>query len=416
MQIGVVVPDLRDPGGIAEEAVFVARSLRTELAAAVRIVSLATSSRDESSLLLRHPGTWTRHAAGSYRHQEFTVAHFGAFAADIELARYRRRRALLDGLADCDVVHVIGGTPAWGHAVRGFRGPLVLHFASFARHERTTHVASWRSPVDAWRSLMTTGVAVVEKAALRRADVVIAMNETRRGEAQAITGTATPVMTVHTGVDTERFRPGPYDSSGYLLTVGRLNDPRKNLPLLLRAYAEARRQSASVPRLVLVGHRGPTAESWRLVSELGLGEHVDYRGALNRDQLTAAYRGASAFVLSSDEEGLGIVILEAMASGVPVIATSCIGPTETVTDGGEGLLVPVRSVAPLAAAIARVSDDEALRRRLSQAARQRAVREFSLETAAARLGNAYRSTGLARDAAAASLPFGRLSNHSLKTT
>jgi glycosyltransferase involved in cell wall biosynthesis len=102
--------------------------------------------------------------------------------------------------------------------------------------------------------------------------------------------------------------------------------------------------------------------------------------------------------LSSDEEGLGIVVLEALACGLPVVATSCIGPTESVADGREGLLVPVGSVAGLATAIVRVSADETLRHRLSAAARRRAVEEFSLVQAAARLGLAYRDAGLLRTA------------------
>ena len=411
MQVGVLVPDLRHPGGITEEALFIARSLRRELGAVVRIVSVATSSDDSASRLLRRPRTWMRPLVGAYRHEEFSIEHVGAFAADIELARYCQRRALLERVSGCDVLHVISGTPAWGYAVRGFQGPLILHFASFVRHERTSHVGGRRAPLDLWRRLMTVGVTAVEKAALRRADLIIAMNDTRRREAEAIVGGTRPVMTVHTGIDTHHFRPESYQSDGYLLTVGRLSDPRKNLPLMLRAYAAARKQSAAVPRLVLVGHHAPAPDSWRLIAELGLEACVEYRGALSRADLAEAYRGASAFVLSSDEEGLGIVVLEAMASGLPIIATSCIGPTETVTDGGEGFLVPVRSVARLAEAIVRVGSDAALRRRLSQAARQRAVREFSLEKAAARLGDAYRRAGIAHDAVAVAAPVGLLPDH-----
>jgi glycosyltransferase involved in cell wall biosynthesis len=395
MRIAVVTPDLREPGGIVHDALLVARSLRCDLGAEVRLISLATSSHDAASLVLHHPRTWKRHAPGTYTHEEIPVEHFGAVATDIEWARYAQRRLLLDRVSDCDALHVIGGTPAWGHAVRGFRGPLVIHFASFAHVERT---GPMRSPVDAWRRLMTRGVTALERKALRRADVILTMNDTRRREAARIAGGTTPVFTAHTGVDTQRFVPGPYQPDGYLLAVGRLSDPRKNIPLLLRAYAEARRQFARIPRLVLVGHRPPSAESWQLIAELGLSHSVEYRGAVSRAELPSTYQGASAFVLSSDEEGLGIVVLEALASGLPVIATACIGPTETVTHGREGMLVPVGSVERLADAILRVTADEALRQRMSEAARRRAVQEFSLEQAAGRLVAAYREAGILRPA------------------
>jgi glycosyltransferase involved in cell wall biosynthesis len=100
-------------------------------------------------------------------------------------------------------------------------------------------------------------------------------------------------------------------------------------------------------------------------------------------------------VLSSDEEGQGIVILEAMASGLPIVATSCIGPPELIADGREGFLVPVRSVQALADALVRVGEDRQLRQCLSGAARRRAAQEFSLAAAGARLCDVYRSAGIA---------------------
>jgi glycosyltransferase involved in cell wall biosynthesis len=250
------------------------------------------------------------------------------------------------------------------------------------------------SVVEVWRRLMTRGVTALEKAALRRADVIITLNDTRRREAEGIAGDGPHFATVHVGVDTNRFAPGPDASDGYLLTVGRLDDSRKNVPLLLRAYAAARARSASLPRLVLAGHTPPDRACWQLMAALGLRDHVEFRGPLDRDQLAALYRGASAFVLSSDEEGQGIVVLEAMASGLPIVTTACIGPEELVSDGIEGFVVPVRSIGPLADALVRLSENVTLRQRLSAAARTRAVRRFSLDAAGARLCEVYRAAGL----------------------
>ena len=272
--------------------------------------------------------------------------HVGAVGAEIEVARYARRRAILKLVEGCDVLHVVCGTPAWAYAVGGFRGPVVVHFASFARHERRRDTPGRWSALDGWRHLMTSSVGMVERAALRRADVIIPVNGTRRVEVRALVSPDTPVEVVHTGVDTECFSPGPYRDDGYLLTVGRLNDPRKNVPLLLRAYAAARaRAPEGLPRLVLAGVAAPDQESLKLMSALGLTDSVQYIGPQDRQALAETYRGASAFVLSSNEEGQGIVVVEAMASGLPIVATSCVGPSELITDGVEGLLTPVGSVA-----------------------------------------------------------------------
>jgi glycosyltransferase involved in cell wall biosynthesis len=326
--------------------------------------------------------------------EEFTVDHVGAVGAEIEVARYARRRAILKLVEGCDVLHVVCGTPAWAYAVGGFRGPVVVHFASFARHERRRDAPGRRSALDSWRHLMTASVGMVERAALRRADVIIPVNGTRRVEVRALVSPDTPVEVVHTGVDTECFSPGPYRDDGYLLTVGRLNDPRKNMPLLLRAYAAARSRAAGLPRLVLAGVAAPDQDSLELIPALGLADSVQYIGPQDRGALADTYRGASAFVLSSNEEGQGIVVVEAMASGLPIVATSCVGPSELITDGIEGLLTPVGSVDGLADAIVRITTDPGLRRRMSHAARCRAVREFSLETTGRQLCRIYRTAGI----------------------
>jgi glycosyltransferase involved in cell wall biosynthesis len=396
VHVGIVAPDLREPGGVREKTLFVARALRNRLGASVQIVSLATSRADASSRLLRQPRTWRRPLVSNYTVDEFPVDHVGAVGAEIEVRRYAGRLAILKLLERCDVLHVVGGTPAWAHAVDGFKGPIVVHFASFVRHERYQPAPERRSALDGWRQMMTSLVGRIERVALRRADVIIPINKTRHSEVRALVSAETTVEVVHTGVDTNHFLPGPYDKRGYLLTVGRLDDPRKNLPLLLRAYAAARARSACVPRLVLAGVAGPDRESRALIVALGLTDRVQYVGPQDRRALADLYRGSSAFVLSSNEEGQGIVIVEAMASGLPIVATSCIGPSEMVTDGVEGLLSPVGSVDSLADAIVRIATDPELRRRMSHAARSRAVREFSLETAEAQLCRVYRTARLAQ--------------------
>ena len=88
------------------------------------------------------------------------------------------------------------------------------------------------------------------------------------------------------------------------------------------------------------------------------------------------------------------MVVEAMASGLPVIATSCIGPSELVTSGVEGMLVPVGSIARMADAIVRMAGDSDLRERMSRAARRRAVDEFSIPRTSEQLARVYHGAGL----------------------
>ena len=136
VHVGIVAPDLREPGGVREKALFVARALIGQLGASVQIVSLATSRIDASSVLLRQPRTWRRSLVSSYTVEEFTVDHVGAVGAEIEVARYARRRVILKLLERCDVLHVVVRDAGLGPCRRWIRGPVVVHFASFVRHER----------------------------------------------------------------------------------------------------------------------------------------------------------------------------------------------------------------------------------------------------------------------------------------
>jgi glycosyltransferase involved in cell wall biosynthesis len=136
------------------------------------------------------------------------------------------------------------------------------------------------------------------------------------------------------------------------VTAGRLV-PIKDHETLLRALALYRRQDNG--RLLILG-AGPLRERLgSLVDELQLGEAVDFLGY--QENPLPYFRQADAFVLSSYAEGFGNVLVEAMGCGTPVIATNCEhGPAEILDDGRYGMLVPVRDVQALAAAMSKVSD------------------------------------------------------------
>ncbi len=154
----------------------------------------------------------------------------------------------------------------------------------------------------------------------------------------------------------ERGERRPEGDLFRLLFVGRLA-PQKNVSLLLQAVA-----SVSAPvELVIVGDGEERRLLERLAASLGL-ENVRMVGAVVGDELVGWYRWADAFVLTSRKESTGLVLLEAMAAGVPVVATAAPGVVDTVSDAG--LLTPPDAAA-LAAAIERLAADPALRRELA---------------------------------------------------
>lgn len=172
-----------------------------------------------------------------------------------------------------------------------------------------------------------------------------------------------PVEVLPNGVDLDRFRPptrrDEADRVPTILFVGRF-DPRKGLPELLDACALLVR--LSVPfRLVVVGD-GPLRAQLERKSRGALRGHVHFAGRVGHDRLPAYYAAAHVFCSPARSgESFGLVLLEAMASGVPVVATSLPGYRTVLTPEREGIMVEPRDAVSLALALRRLLEDTNLR-------------------------------------------------------
>jgi phosphatidylinositol alpha-mannosyltransferase len=196
------------------------------------------------------------------------------------------------------------------------------------------------------------------------------------------------------GVDLNRFHPGamlPPEAASlqpYLLFVGRL-EQRKGLEVLLRAMPAI---LVRVPRirLVVVGS-GPLETSCRrLASRLDIAGRVHFLGGIDGDDLPGWYAGAELYVSPAlSGEAMGIVLIEAMASGVPVVAADIAGYDEVVTTGLDGLLVPPGNPGALAAAVGELLADPDRRSRLAGAGRERA-RHYAWPRVAQQVEAVYR--------------------------
>jgi glycosyltransferase involved in cell wall biosynthesis len=171
------------------------------------------------------------------------------------------------------------------------------------------------------------------------------------------------------GVDTERFSPAhrpaaePYRAGLRLLYVGRLT-PEKDLPVLFDAYERLRARHGMALHLTLVGDGAYTG-----VMRARAPRDVTFAGYLEGRALSVAYAGADVFVFPSRCETLGNVVLEALASGLPVVGVRDGGTLENVQDGLNGILCPPGDVDAFADGIRRLADDAPLRGRLARNAR-----------------------------------------------
>lgn len=173
---------------------------------------------------------------------------------------------------------------------------------------------------------------------------------------------------------------------GYVLFIGTL-EKRKNVGALLDAYGRLIERHRHMPRLVLAGGRTPDADV--LLERLArppLAGHVSHLGYVPAVDLENTYAGARLLVVPSHDEGFGIPVLEAMAAGVPVVASDRGALPEVL--GQAGLLVDPNDVEQLASAIHRMLQDETLALRCAERGLERA-REFSWERAAGSLRRAY---------------------------
>jgi len=188
-------------------------------------------------------------------------------------------------------------------------------------------------------------------------------------------------LMINNGVDTERYCPGPRDGALFVIgTVGRVQDVKHQASLIdaFIALRALRPDHSARLRLVIVGD-GPLRDQLAArVARARLGSAVTLAGA--RSDIADLLRGFSVFALSSIAEGTPVTLLEAMASGLPVVSTAVGGVPELVQEGVTGYLVPSDDPAAMAAALARYADDPGLCASHGAAGRARIGNQYSVTT------------------------------------
>lgn len=379
-RLALVVPSLAGSGGVQAVGRFIKNVAVRSGAFDLQLVSLPESSRDPMSLRLTAPATWfSRPAVMQGEWEGLPYSHVGAVAGELEFQRYRPRGPLTQILSNCDVVQVVCGSPAWANSVLPLGKPVSMHVATLAREERRRRDARPASPADWWRKAMTSVTAAMDDQALRGVAAVQVMNPWMFEHATGLNaGRAVDVQYLPPGIDADTFHPRASPSSTsqpYVLCVGRLSDPRKNIELLLDAFATLPDRLRRQTRLVLVGSN-PADAVWRRAQDLGLRERIDFVGHPDAPALLGLYQDAAVFALPSDEEGFGMVLLEAMACAVPVVSTRSGGPDGIITDGEDGFLVPRDDAGALSARLAQLLDDRTRARDMGNRARQTIERRF----------------------------------------
>ena len=245
---------------------------------------------------------------------------------------------------------------------------------------------------------------------LRRAAGIIAAGGYPAAEAEHAAGCELPITVVPCGVDPERFRPlsaaqrtrarahfGIPDGAELVVGLSRLV-PRKGFDTAIRAVARMRRSRPDL-LLVIAGAGRDADRLRRLATELDA--PVRFLGRVPHDDLPLLHGCADVFTMlcrnrwgGLEQEGFGIVFVEAAACGIPQVAGDSGGAAEAVADGETGIVIAdPEDTQEVVDAFTRLLDDDELRRRMGERSRARAVEEFSYDVLASRLGDVLGATG-----------------------
>lgn len=267
------------------------------------------------------------------------------------------------------IIHAHSGAwyPATLAAARVRPVPVLV----FTDHGRYPHESWWNLRFQRWCASRTAAIVAVSAAAAETARTRLRL-------------AGQPVV-VENGVDLERAvgagtrerlraEWGVDETEVLAITVGRL-EPIKNHMLLLESLARARRDGARLA-LIMLGEGALEAQLRAAVARLGLGEHVHFGGF--RSDVSDCLAAADLFVLPSLSEGLPLSLLEAMASGKAIVASSVGGIPSALGEPAAGILVPAGDGEALTAALTRLGAEASLRHDLGSRALAQ-VRRFGLE-------------------------------------
>jgi glycosyltransferase involved in cell wall biosynthesis len=261
--------------------------------------------------------------------------------------------------------------------------PLTIHLLAASRLHRHPRVAVVLHGIEAWNRL-----PLLSRVAGRRVDRLLAVSRYTAERSAVANGLQHVGVALLSDALDPAFEPWLWSDElpgsthqPQLLSISRLSrfDAYKGVDAVIRSLPAVLRACPRA-RYVIVGDGALVPELRTLAEKLGVGDAVQFRGWVSETDLAQTYLESSIFVLPSSGEGFGIVYLEAMAFGRPVVAARDGATPEVVCDGATGLLVQSGDVTALADAMTRLLLDAELRTRLGAAGRARVQTHFTYHT------------------------------------
>ena len=178
------------------------------------------------------------------------------------------------------------------------------------------------------------------------------------------------------GIDMRQFKPSLFDfapearKDWNILCVTRIT-PRKGVRYLIEAFNQLRQKYANL-NLQIIGEGDEKGNLEKLAKELGIEKQINFAGLIPHEKLPAYYQSACAYVLPSLNEGMSNSMLEALAAGLPLLATDTGGTQELIEDGVNGFIIKMKNAADIAEKLEILIKNEELRKKMGQASRNKA--------------------------------------------
>jgi colanic acid/amylovoran biosynthesis glycosyltransferase len=279
--------------------------------------------------------------------------------------------------------------------LNGTAPSVALILNTFANRAEGGETWSWSTTVHGPSEFYdVVGERLSEK--VRSANLVICVSDFARSQLMAQTAEQhwDKLRVIHCGVDPDEFVPRHTDVGDELrlVTVARLTQV-KGHGVLFQALRQLRGRNLPV-RLTVVGDGPKRAELEQLARDLGVESMIAFAGAVGREDVHSHYAAADAFCLPSFAEGVPVVLMEAMAMELPVVATDVMGVRELVENETNGLLVRPGRPDTLADALERLIADPNLRRRLGSGGRETVQQRFDIRRSAAEIHAAFEELGM----------------------
>ena len=286
----------------------------------VNICSISTSSKD----FLKKK----RYERLKFRNIKYL--HINNFLSFFEPFRYLPNPYLEKYSKKFDVCIMIVGIPIWYYAIKNFKIKKAIWFASIAKEDRKDHIAQLSFYKKLMKSVNLSFINYLEKKIDYKNTKIFCLSQYTRS---LIKNKNSEILSYPIKIEDKKI----YNKKNTILHVSRFGDKRKNIEMLIEVFDNIIHKKKLNYQLILIGDT-PSEKLKNLIKQRKLENKIMIYPFISNDDIKNYYRSSKYFILTSNEEGLGIVLLEAMSNKCIVLSTKCGGPEDIIVNNQNGFL------------------------------------------------------------------------------